>query len=458
MNISLARLGKIGSVALTTLILISCGGGGGAKAPDWSTVGGNREHSGYVPQTVDPKNFAERWVLDLSEGGGLHGVVADSKHVFVSQRLQLHCIDNLDGAIAWSAIVPIDAGVGAPTPNYVSPPSIGGGKVYVQTGHTFGSVSLWAYDIENGEEVFWSPGYGNYYDYVPSLTVDKGVVFGVGGTFKPGAFAVDGENGNLSWSNETFGYRQYMPAVTDQYAIAYGVQGLDSKASLVAQNRETGEPAIEIIDPGYTSSSEFIGLKAPVVGQNGEVLLVQGGRLVSFNLKEAGTIKWEIKNGFSGNPILANGVVYVAANGKLEARREADGQLLWIWGNDAGSVWPRVVMNNLLFAQQLKQTVAVDLKTQQQVWSYPMGGELAVQDGTLYISRGGKLVAMDLLGDADGDGMPTFWEKRYGGNLDPASDKDEDGLTALQEYQNGFNPQVTDTDGDGVLDGGEILQ
>ena len=62
--------------------------------------------------------------------------------------------------------------------------------------------------------------------------------------------------------------------------------------------------------------------------------------------------------------------------------------------------------------------------------------------------------------DTDGDGIPDKWELEN--NLDPRNpedaedDNDNDGLTNLQEYEIGTNPNNPDTDGDGITDGEEV--
>ena len=63
--------------------------------------------------------------------------------------------------------------------------------------------------------------------------------------------------------------------------------------------------------------------------------------------------------------------------------------------------------------------------------------------------------------DNDLDGMPNWFENQNAGfdredASDAARDFDRDGLTNLEEYQNGTNPHDADTDGDGVSDGKEV--
>ena len=63
------------------------------------------------------------------------------------------------------------------------------------------------------------------------------------------------------------------------------------------------------------------------------------------------------------------------------------------------------------------------------------------------------------LTDADGDGLPQWWELDNGlsdGNFaDAAQDADSDGSANAQEFARGTNPQLADTDGDGLKDGAE---
>lgn len=82
--------------------------------------------------------------------------------------------------------------------------------------------------------------------------------------------------------------------------------------------------------------------------------------------------------------------------------------------------------------------------------------------------RGGIYVSSTLVGiyinmsgqDYDSDGVPDWWEYECFGSTTgavAAEDSDGDGLSNLEEYQNGTNPNAADTDGDGMWDSWELV-
>jgi hypothetical protein len=61
--------------------------------------------------------------------------------------------------------------------------------------------------------------------------------------------------------------------------------------------------------------------------------------------------------------------------------------------------------------------------------------------------------------DYDSDGLPTWYERQYGfaeRTANATEDPDGDTLTNVQEFTEGTNPTVADTDGDGISDSAEV--
>ncbi|MDB4877666.1 MAG: cell adhesion domain protein [Gemmatimonadetes bacterium] len=166
---------------------------------------------------------------------------------------------------------------------------------------------------------------------------------------------------------------------------------------LTVADAKTGAVVYEIADPHFNWDGWSMNT-APVLGDANDVIDAQGGRLLSFDLAKR-QIAWEVTGGFTGQPSVANGVVYVAKSGQVEAHREADGGLLWTWVPPQGAVTgPMIVTNNILLVATAAATYVIDLGTHGTTWSYPAGGQLAISKfGTLFIAQAtGKLTSIKL--------------------------------------------------------------
>ncbi len=92
---------------------------------------------------------------------------------------------------------------------------------------------------------------------------------------------------------------------------------------------------------------------------------------------------------------------------------------------------------------------------------YPQGMCIA-DDGGLYVADtwNHRVQSLGFILDADGDGMDDLWEDSNGlDSSDPndwAYDHDGDGLSNIGEYRVGTDPQIKDTNGNGIWDGAEV--
>ncbi len=423
-----------------------------AEVEQWSTLQGNSAHTGYVSLTLNKSNFNVRWEKSLGASTTpVYQVSIDNGRVYATtHNNDISILDSKTGETIWHTAYK--------QATWISAPSHADGIVYVQTS-TYDGPSLHAYYTDTHRPAL-NKSYGDYsafrgcgptpYDGDIFLTSASG----------GGVFALNGTSGNAEWSLSTSQKVSCASAVNAVYVAVY--YGPDD-ANLAIIERTTGTLEFSIPDVGYGTPTLQQPTSIPMFGAINDVLEVNGERLVSFDLATR-SIKWAVTDHFTDQPVVANGVIYVVNNGAIQARSEETGLLLWTWRPDVGDVASSLaVSSNILFVGAKNKTYAVDLVNQQTIWAYGLGGRLALGDeGALFISTNvGRLVAINVEGDADSDGIDDWWERKHGldstNSDDASSDNDADGLSALQEYAAGTDPANSDSDGDGVTDGAEIL-
>jgi outer membrane protein assembly factor BamB len=363
------------------------------QTADWTTFQGDASRMGSVAATLDPVVFSQLWETTLATGVALNPPSAGEGKVFVSthsggSQQRLFAISAQTGSQLWSH----DFG----SIHSVHPPAYGHGRVFVTTGG-HGDSYLYSFDAGTGAVRFRS-SYGNQWSrYFAPAVVDQRVYM-AGGRYG-GMYAFDAVEGEQLWFASTDQTSLWAPAVSAGRVYAYTSPGL----SVV--DAASGAELYAIRDANFGSVGWGM-QTTPVLGSMDNVLATQAGRIVSFDLASR-TVGWERKASFTGNVTVADGRIYVRNDAQLEARRESDGSLLWIWIPPSGKVeGTMVVTDNVLFLSTNTpswgggewRTFAIDLESGRRVWAHPGGGELALSaEGILYIAqRNGKLTAISV--------------------------------------------------------------
>jgi outer membrane protein assembly factor BamB len=428
----------------------------------WPTFQGNASHSGYVPISLDPSEFALRWQRTIGDGKALNPVAVGDHKVFVStvgyfNDAGLYVHNSQSGEELWQ--------VTYGDVYSVNPPAYNAGKVYIQTGNHSTDTYLRAYQADSGALVFQAPHSAQWERYYAPTIVDDTVY--VDGGYYGGMYAFDANDGTQRWFHALNQYDQWTPAVDANYAYAY--LGEYSPA-LYVLDRATGNLAFSIPDPNFDWDGWSMNL-APVLGGKDDVIAIHDGRLIRFDL--AGRrIAWEVARSFTGQPSVAKGVIYAVDAGALTASDQATGQLLWSWGLPTEKVvGPLIVTNTHVFAALERSTHAIDLVSRSSVWSVPVAGRLALADNALFIAGPtGTLTVYDVAPpvDSDGDGVADGIDNcpvtanpdqadtdgnGVGDACNDAEDRDGDEFSdALDNCPDVANPDQADLDGDGLGD------
>lgn len=273
----------------------------------------------------------------------------------------------------------------------VHPPAFADGVVYVTTsGNT--DAFLYAFNSADGSFIRRAP-YGNQWERYYSPVVLDGTVYMGGGTYG-GAYAFDVATGNQKWFTSLNQYDQWDPAVDATQVYAY-TGSYTPEVTVI--DRSSGTVTFNIADPGFVWNGWSMNL-APVLGSSNDLLAIQGGRLLSFDLNGR-KIGWQLSGSYVGQVSVGKGVLYVINSSELEARSEADGSFKWAWippsGTPTGNI---IVTDSLIFVSSATATYAVDVATHQTAWSYPKAGLLSLTaSGMLLIATSdGQVAAISL--------------------------------------------------------------
>ncbi len=284
------RRGRLASLAL---LLAAGPGPAAAHDPPWPTFQGNPSHDGHVAVRTDPATFLFQWRVEVVPGLPLNPVAAADGMVFVSARNEtgpdLLCLAGDDGRVLWSHEL---GDVWA-----VDPPAWGHGRVYVQTSGGATPALLRVFDAATGAFDFQVYNGSQWRQYWAPTVLDGRVYVGAG--YHGGIASFDAFDRIRYWELETGSYDEWTPAAIGEHVFGYRTE---TPRGLVRADRATGLEAGSVADPGFVFPGTARLELAPVLGGMGDVLVIQGGRLLRFDLV-ASSISYELQGSFSGQPV-----------------------------------------------------------------------------------------------------------------------------------------------------------
>lgn len=405
---------------------------------DWAMLQGNASHNGYQPLLLDANVFGERWTVNLATSNTSIAATGGGK-IFITEGADVIGISADTGEEVWRNPV-------VESTRRLSAPSIADDVVYVHSGDNLNRGIL-GLDSGSGESSLELSNGANAYSPPSQPTIyNNQLMFTNAGN--GGLLGVDLSVGEVLWELDAA-----TAGLTDQSEPAVNEQGI----FVVADNKLR---KLEFETGAVTSEIETLGLpsQTPVLASDGSVL-VEG--FVIYSLDPADErIKWRTIPGDTRytNIAVGNGQVYALNNGQLYVFNETNGRLLWTWSVSGDSLRYNIVVTaSHVFVADSDTTYALDVKTREEVWSFNLAGHLSIgREGALFIVRNNSVTAIDIEGDSDADGLPDWWERRHGGDLDPSADADSDSLSNFEEFEAHTNPLLADTDGDGLSDADEV--
>ncbi|AWB68452.1 hypothetical protein C2869_19480 [Saccharobesus litoralis] len=410
----------------------------------WEQYQGNAYHNGYVPLTLDTEGYTPLWNKRVDSQQGLNTIAVNGQYLAVTSSSysdgdKISLLSAQTGNTLWN--------VNLGQRQQLSAPSFSGDLIIVSS-----ESALYGYNQASGTQAF-STSLANYSSSVLNSAVFDNTIYTPNRYWNHGIYAHD-NTGQENWYWQSSIMRNSIPAIDNDYVYSYAGNQLD----LI--DRATGITVQSIDDPRGNDYSHLISAPIPVSEQR--VLVKNNSRLVMFDTA-TNQIAWQRHDDYNIQPSYAAGRIFAARGNQLDVISEYTGQLLWSWISQDNEYLTNniIVTRNVVFVQTYNTTYAINLSTQQQIWSYAAAGSMALNnDGTLYIVTASNIYAFGTLnGDQDSDGLPDWWEQRHQlliDSDDANEDADNDGLTNIQEYSAYTDPNASDTDQDGVSDGDEV--
>ncbi|MEM7084046.1 MAG: PQQ-binding-like beta-propeller repeat protein [Pseudomonadota bacterium] len=345
----------------------------------WGTYQRGPDHTGWTDISTESDLFNVLWSVPLDINSSYHQPVADDERVILtlsgsffsnSDLDRLYAYDPLDGSLLWSKSFP--------NARQLNGPALAYGNIVLIDEALSGADQLRLIDGVTGDEVYSRDFPDNQ---VEGETLSPTVVDGdfyVRGNFSD-LYRMSFFTGEVQWVNSDIQQvRATTPTVDEQYVYSF------YSNTLTVMDRLTGEIEFELEKPSSSFSSSSV--YAVILNEDSSSAFVMNGSdLTRFNLVDK-RHEWTIDENFNRQPAYHNGRLYTYSFNEFYAIDAQTGEILWTYDPPSSSFSDDIIItNNHAFVGHSSDTLAIDLNSQQTVWSYPSRGRLSLSGETLYI-------------------------------------------------------------------------
>lgn len=358
----------------------ACAGGScGAEASAFAQLGGNAQHSGYNAGEGGGPPLTAAWVAKLGTGATTPAVIQGGR-AFAISGSYLSAIEMANGAAIWSYnFGTILGGIGWP--------AAGDRALYVATSNNSGDTWFRQFDRQTGEATFKLPFGSQWEHYWSPLILGTRAYFD-GGSYG-GLYGFDVTNGGsqVFFDNELEQYDSWTPAAFGDNLFTF-VTGRLRKHALADGKVQAS------VDVGWTWNGYSMNT-APVFGDS-YGYVISPPNLFAIDpatMKQA----WSSNGSYTRFASFAGGVVYALTSGNLRALDATTGATKWTFAGDDHLAYPAVIAGGHVYVASANNVYAINATTHAQEWTAPVGGWLAIGEGTLLVSTpAGTLAAFRL--------------------------------------------------------------
>lgn len=357
------------------------------SSANWHTFQYNAQHTGNNGDSRIEAPLTLIWSKKLGTVR-LHQISTSGDRLLISHEFvsvdtnkAFMCLDADDGTEYWRVVFGEEV-------SSIGQPTVYNSRAYLQTVYPH---HLAVFDIQTGS-LLWYFSYRNQWDRFHAPLPHNGVIYMPGGTYG-GLYAIDAETGDELWWNRGFSWQYWVPS-------AYG-NGIYVFLGTILREWDplTGEEHwnLQLI----TSSSKIANTSiynwgsTPVIDTNSNIIYCTHPSYLTAvdltsrqNIWQQPGVFWVDTKEFSGTvtPALDNDKLFAIEGTNLVAYNAADGVELWRFDPPNRIVQPPVTANGLIFVTTATMVYALEIATQDVIWSTSNAGRLTISENRLYIA------------------------------------------------------------------------